>query len=81
LDRVRHPIIIFAASRRAKWRAASRPSPMFAPVMRIVWPVNGVAGCGSVVKSWDFRKEVRKPAGLRGMSGLRLRREGRGRTG
>jgi hypothetical protein len=37
---------------------------MFAPVMRIVWPVKGVLGTGRVVKSWDFRKEVRKPAGL-----------------
>jgi hypothetical protein len=37
---------------------------MFAPVMRIVCPVKGVLGTGSVVKSWDFRNEVRKPAGL-----------------
>lgn len=59
-------MMIFAASRRAKCRAASRPSPMFAPVIRMVWPVKDVAGTGSFVNSWDFRKEVRKPAGLGG---------------
>lgn len=64
LESVRHPMMSLLASRRAKWRAASRPSPMFAPVMRMVCPVKGVLGMGSVVKSWDFRKEVRKPAGL-----------------
>lgn len=61
---LRQPRITRAALRRTKWRAASRPRPTFAPVMRITWFVKSWVGTGSFVKSWDLRKETRKPGGL-----------------
>lgn len=64
LDIERHPRITCAALRRTKCRAASRPSPTLAPVMRITWDVKSWVGTGSLAKSWDLRKETRKPGGL-----------------
>ena len=63
-DSDRQPKMTLAASRRTKCRAASRPRPVLEPVIMIVWPVKEVEGTGRVVKSWERRKEVRKPAGL-----------------
>jgi len=44
-------------------RAASRPSPVFAPVMIMVWPANEVSGYGSFLNC-DFKKRPRKSVGL-----------------
>jgi hypothetical protein len=44
------------APRRVKWRAASRPRPVFPPVTRIVLPAKEVLGTGGVTKSCEWRK-------------------------
>lgn len=41
--------ITFAAPRRAKCRAASRPRPMLEPVTMMVWPEKEVVGWGKDV--------------------------------
>ena len=47
-----------AASRRTKWRAASRPRPVLLPVMMMVWPVYFLVGYGGMEKSWERRNAM-----------------------
>ena len=47
--------ITFAALRRVKCRAASRPRPVFAPVTMMVWPSKGWVGYGREA-NWESGK-------------------------
>lgn len=62
LERLRQARITRVAFRRTMCRAASRPRPVFAPVMITVWPANEVSGYGRFLNC-DFKKRPRKSVG------------------
>lgn len=64
LETLRTPRMTFEAPSRTMWFAASRPRPVFEPVMMTVWLEKDWVGGGTCTKSWERVRE-RKAPGLR----------------
>ena len=59
--RLRTARMVFAAPRRTKWRAASRPRPALAPVTMTVRPAQEEEGMGSLKRSWLYKNSPSMP--------------------